>query len=96
VLDLSSSTLHRAAAHGDYSVLEAMLNSPDTNVGEVDNKMRTAMHGKRVDVLGGFDWVTGCVRGWVSGVGLSGRVGGWMACARDQQRATKKGKDITR
>jgi hypothetical protein len=27
-------------------VLEAMLNSPDTHVGEVDNKMRTAMHGE--------------------------------------------------
>ena len=44
VLDMQSSTLHRAAAHGDHSVLEAMVNQPDVDIGETDLKMRTALH----------------------------------------------------
>ena len=78
MLDGSSSTLHRAAAHGDYAVLEAMLNSPDTHVGEVDNKMRTAMHGEEAKKKKKKK------KGWKKGLSSSGRLGErWKAQLRE-------------
>ena len=50
VLDMQSSTLHRAAAHGDEAVLSAM----DLDIGRTDLKMRTALHGESSRCLVGF------------------------------------------
>lgn len=54
VLDMQSSTLHRAAAHGDEAVLSAMLKKPDIDIGRTDLKMRTALHGESSRCLVGF------------------------------------------
>mmetsp|Transcript_1082 Transcript_1082/g.2306 ORF Transcript_1082/g.2306 Transcript_1082/m.2306 type:complete len:669 (+) Transcript_1082:58-2064(+) len=44
VLDQNSSTLHRAAAHGDNTVLATLLGHKDTDLKQVDAKRRTALH----------------------------------------------------